>query len=306
MKYDVIVIGGGPSGLTAAVYAGRAGKKVLVLERYVCGGQIAFSSEVENYPGFIRISGADFASTLMEQAMNFGAEIEYDEALSVERFEDLDGFKVVTGSSQYECRTVIIATGARCRNIGVEGEDVYKGRGVSYCAVCDGAFYKDRDVVVIGGGNTALEDAIYLSEICKTVYLVHRRDEFRAEPELVNRLNQCNNVIKFMNTVPKAILGTELVESITLTDVVDNTDTTIAVNGVFVAIGRVPDTEFVADILKLNDRGYVDSGEDCTTNIAGIYVAGDCRKRQIKQLTTAVSDGTVAAMAAIDFLRMEL
>lgn len=306
MKYDVIVIGGGPAGLTAAVYAGRAGRKVLVLERYVCGGQIAFSSEVENYPGFARISGADFASTLMSQAMNFGAHIEYEEALSIKQLSDRTGFVVVTEGNQYESSAVIVATGARCRNIGVSGETDFRGRGVSYCAVCDGAFYKGRDVAVIGGGNTALEDAIYLSEICNKVYLVHRRDEFRAEPELVNRIEQCSNVIKLMNTVPENISGTELVESITLKNIIDSTTTTVAINGVFVAIGRIPDTEFVADIVRLNDNGYVDSGEECTTNIPGIFVAGDCRKRQVKQLTTAVSDGTVAAIAAIEFLRMEL
>ena len=304
MKYDVIIIGGGPAGLTAAVYAQRAGMRVLVLERYICGGLIAFSSEVENYPGLMKVSGADFAGTLMEQAISFGAEIEYNEALTIERTSDNGGFRVVTDGNSFDCNAVIIASGAKCREAGVEGEAHFKGRGVSYCAVCDGAFYKGRNVAVIGGGNTALEDAIYLSELCNTVYIVHRRDEFRGEPALVQKLNQCDNIVKLMSMEPASISGNDFVESITLTGVKDNTQTTIDVDGVFVAIGRTPDTEFVADIINLDDNGYVDSDEQCTTNIPGIFVAGDCRKRRVKQLTTAVSDGAVAAIAANEFIRL--
>ena len=304
-KYDVIVIGGGPAGLTSALYAARAGRNVLVLEGGICGGQIAFSPEVENYPGFMNISGAEFAGRLMEQAEHFGAVIEYNKAKDIIKSPSGE-FTVVTETGEYTCRTVIIASGARCRNAGVPGEEEYKGRGVSYCALCDGAFYKGRDVAVIGGGNTALEDAVYLSEICNKVYLIHRREEFRAEPALIARLDAHDNIIPMYSRRPVSINGGETVEMVELESLKDNTREQIAVDGVFVAVGRVPDTDFVSGILERDERGYIRAGEDCITGVPGIFAAGDCRNRKVKQLTTAVADGTAAAVAAVEFLRRDV
>lgn len=305
--YDIIIVGGGPAGLSAAVYASRAGRKVLVLEKQICGGQIAFSSEVENYPGFINISGSEFASNLMEQAMRFGAEIEYDEVVNIGSYDNSELYRFVLtgGMGEYCCNAVIIATGARSRSLNVPGEAEFKGRGVSYCAVCDGTFYRGRDVAVIGGGNTALEDAIYLSDICNKVYLIHRRNEFRGEPALSEQIRVRNNIIPVYNSVLKSILGDDSlkISSVEITNLQSDTDDTIDVSAVFIAAGRIPDTDLVSSVLKLDDSGYIISGEDCKTETEGIFVAGDCRNRPVKQLATAVCDGAVAAINAVEYLR---
>ncbi len=298
--YDIVIIGGGPSGLTAAIYGARAGKKILVLEKSGCGGQIVYAQEVENYPGYIKISGSQLAEKLVEQVMSLGADIEYDEA--VEIINNGDSHTVRTLGGEYQCRAVIIAAGARPRESGAEGETRFKGRGVSYCALCDGAFYRNKTVAVIGGGNTAISDAVYLSGICSKVYVIHRRDSFRAEKAVVNQLLSCDNVKILYDSVVETINGQDSVTGITIRNLKDNSLQQQPVEGVFVAVGNVPDTKQFDNVVRLDNNGYIVAGEDCSCDIRGIYAAGDCRNRRVKQLTTAVADGAVAAIEAVEYI----
>jgi thioredoxin reductase (NADPH) len=247
------------------------------------------------------ISGSDLASNLLEKAMEFGAVTEFDCVTSVEK-TDAGSFVCHGEYGDYEGKAIILATGAHHRKLGIEGEEELTGRGVSYCAVCDGAFFKGKTTCVIGGGSTALADALLLSELCEKVYLVHRRNEFRGEAHVVERLKSKQNVEFLLSTAPEAFVGGDVLEKVMLTSTVNGEKSEISCDGAFVAVGQAPDMEIFRDLIELNEGGYAQSGEDCTTETAGIFVAGDCREKKIRQLTTAVSDGTVAALAACDYV----
>ena len=296
---DIIVIGGGPAGLTAAVYARRAGKSVLVLEKDALGGQITWSPKVENYPAVPAVSGMELGNLMAEQAMNMGAEVEIDE---VRRIEDFGSHKRVYGSfgTEYDARAVILAAGAKPRKLGLAREEELVGSGVGYCAVCDGAFFKGQAVAVSGGGNSALQDAVLLSELCSRVYLVHRRDSFRGEEALVEVLRGKENVEFVLNAVIWDLQGEGELSGITVEQ--DGVRRDIPVSGLFVAIGHEPDLGAFADLLERDAQGYAASGEDCLTKTEGLFVAGDCRRKKIRQVTTAAADGAVAALAACAWL----
>jgi len=296
---DIIVIGGGPAGLTAAVYARRAGKSVLVLEKDALGGQITWSPKVENYPAVPAVSGMDLGNRMAEQAMDMGAEVEIDE---VRRIEDFGSHKRVYGSfgTEYDARAVILAAGARPRKLGLKREDELVGSGVGYCAVCDGAFFKGQAVAVNGGGNSALQDAVLLSDLCSRVYLVHRRDSFRGEEALADQLRGKENVEFVLNAVITELKGDSELSGITVEQ--DGVQREIPVSGLFVAIGHEPDLAAFADFLDRDAQGYAASDEGCLTKTEGCFVAGDCRRKKIRQVTTAAADGAVAALAACAWL----
>ena len=297
--YDILIIGGGPAGLTAATYACRAGKSVLVIEKNAFGGQITWSPKVENFPGFLSVSGVELGDKLLEQAMEQGAEVELDAVTALERSGE--GFLARTESgADFAARTVILATGARPRSLGLPREEELVGSGVCYCAVCDGAFYKGRPVAVNGGGNSALQDALLLSESCSKVYLIHRRDSFRGEQKLVEALEAKENVEFVLEASVTELLGDTELRGIVVDQKGEKRQ--LAVEGLFVAIGHQPDHSAFADWLSLDKAGYADSGEDCLSPTAGLFVAGDCRKKSVRQLTTAVGDGAVAALAACQYL----
>ncbi len=300
--YDIIVVGGGPAGLTAALYALRAEKTVLVLERLGIGGQIALSSRVENFPGVKSISGFEFAENLAGQVTDLGGKIKYEDVIEI---KDGTVKTVVTDSAEYEAKAVIVATGLKNRTLGVSGEEEMIGSGVSFCAVCDGAFYRGKTVAVIGGGNTAVEDAEYMSGIAEKVYIIHRRDKFRAEERLVKRLEKGRNVEFVLSATVEKFCGEGKISGLDLVSTKDGTKRHIDVDGAFVAVGQIPQNDILKGLIDLSDEGYVASGEDCLTNVKGIFVAGDCRKKTIRQLTTAVGDGSVAALAACSFVDEE-
>lgn len=299
MIYDILIIGGGPAGLTAATYGCRAGKSVLVLEKETFGGQITWSPKVENFPGFVSISGAELGDRFMEQAMEQGAEVELEEAVSVNTEGDVKTVTCASGA-EFQGRSLIIAAGAKPRMLGLPREAELVGSGVCFCAVCDGAFYKDKTVAVNGGGNSALQDALLLSEKCGKVYLIHRRDSFRGEAKLVEALKQRENVEFVMNSRITALLGREDLSSIVVKTGEESRE--IALEGLFVAIGHAPDLGAFGSLIELDGGGYAASGEDCLTKTPGVFVAGDCRKKSVRQLTTAVSDGSAAALAACAWL----
>ena len=291
--YDIIIVGAGPAGLTSALYALRANKKVLILEAKTYGGQIVNASLIENYPGIENISGFDYATTLYNQVKNLGGEIKFETVIRVE--EDRS---VTTTKATYKAKSVIIATGSENRKLNIDRENELVGSGVSYCATCDGNFYKNRDVAVVGGGNTALEDAIYLSNLCNKVYLIHRRDEFRGEIKYADEIKKIENIELVLNSQVKTINGENRVESI---DVINNDGTTrtLVVAGLFIAVGQAPKNEIFKNVVDLDDKGYIISDDGVHTKTKGIYVAGDTREKDLRQLTTAISDGAIAATVAI-------
>ena len=289
--YDIIIVGAGPAGLTSALYARRAGKKVLVLEAKTYGGQIINTSSIENYPALPNISGFDFATNLYNQVKALDAEIKFETVIRIE--EDK---AVVTNKDKYQAKSIILATGAENRKLNLDKEAELVGKGVSYCATCDGNFYKDKIVAVNGGGNTALEDAIYLSNLAKKVYLIHRRDEFRGEQKYLEELKKKDNVEFILNANVIKLNGEDRLESI---DIKQNDEVkTIDIDGLFIAVGQEPKNEIFANLINLNN-GYIDSIDGVHTNVDGIYVAGDTRVKELRQLTTAVSDGAIAATTAI-------
>lgn len=291
---DIIVIGGGPAGLTAAMYALRGGKSVMLFEKEAYGGQISKSANVENYPSVKSVSGFEFSMNLYNQAKAFGCEFRKER---VTRVEDGEIKRVITSKGEYECKAVIFAVGATPRKSGLENEEELIGRGLSYCAHCDGNFFRKKDVAVIGGGSTALQDALYLSEICNRVYLVHRRNEFRGESTLAERVRAKENVeIIYDSTLEKAE-GKPVLKSITVKNKVTLEERQLDVSGLFLAIGQEPATKEFSDILPLDEYGYVSCDESCKIK-EGIYVCGDCRRKTLRQLTTAVADGSVAGSEA--------
>lgn len=298
--HDIIIIGAGPAGLTAALYARRADKSVLLIEKESFGGQITHSPKVENYPTLMQISGNELAQMMLDQVMEHGADIELAE---VSEIEDMGEYKKVkTDMGDYEGRAVIIATGSKHRQLGLEKEEEFTGKGVSYCAVCDGAFFSGQDVAIVGGGNTALQEAIMLSEYCTHVTIVQNLSTMTGEARLVSQLQKRQNVTMIFDTLVTEILGEEKLEGLKLRNSVTGEESTLLVDGLFVAIGQQPENECFRNITRLNDYGYINAGEDCLTDTAGVFVAGDCRTKVIRQITTASADGAVAALAACRYI----
>ena len=297
--YDIIIIGGGPAGLTAATYARRAGKSVLVIEKNAFGGQITWSPKVENFPGFVSVSGVELGDKLLEQAMEQGAEVELEEVETLTVNGGVKRVRCVSGA-EFEARAVIIATGARPRMLGLPREQELIGNGVCFCAVCDGAFYKGQDVAVNGGGNSALQDALLLSETCRKLYLIHRRDSFRGEAKLVDALKAKDNVEFILGARITELVGEDELCGLKLD--CNGETRNIDVTGLFVAIGHAPDNGKFSNLIALTESGYADSDEDCLTVTPGVFTAGDCRRKSVRQLTTAVADGSVAALAACAYL----
>ena len=297
---DIIVIGGGPAGLTAALYAARAGKTVQVIEREATGGQIALSPLVENYPAIPAMAGADFAFQLTEQVEKLGVEIIYGEATAVEPV--LMGFSVTVDDEAKAARAVVLATGAAHRHLGLEGEEDLVGMGVSYCAVCDGAFFSGRDVAVVGGGDTALQDALFLANSCHHVTLIHRRDEFRGEQRLVEQVEKRENIsILYSHIVEELRSENGELSAIVVKDLKSGESKTMTLAGLFAAVGQAPQSAPFAQLVA-TQGGYYDAGEDCCSNAEGVFVAGDGRVKTVRQLTTAVGDGAVAGLAACKYV----
>lgn len=295
--YDIIIIGGGIAGLTAAIYARRAGKDVALFENNSFGGQISLSPSVENYPAFSAISGAELSDKLLNQAMSLGAEMIFSSV-----YEITDSNSVIADSGEYKAAAIIIANGMKHRKTGLANEERLTGKGVSYCAVCDGGFYKNKNVAVYGGGNTAIGDAIFLSDICNSVTVIHRRDEFRADESLVKTLKAKKNVKFLLDSVVTDIVGTDRVEGLKIRNKKTKNETEITVSGVFIAIGQIPQNEAFKNIVELDDYGFIKAGENCKTSKEGIFAAGDCRTKELRQLVTAAADGAVAATEACKYI----
>ena len=291
--FDIIIVGGGPAGLTAAVYARRAGRSVLVLEKSSVGGQIAASPRVDNFPGMPGITGVELAERLYTQAEDLGARIELEEVLEI---RDGAPKTVTTDSGTYACTALILATGMKHRSLGLPGEETLSG--VSFCAVCDGAFYEGKDAAVCGGGNTALQDALFLSGLCRHVTLIHRRGKFRGDPILVDALRARKNVTFLLDTVVEALRGGDALTDLLLRNTVTGEETELAADGFFQAVGQEPEAALARALGTADGGGFIPAGEDCLTAVPGIFAAGDCRTKEVRQLTTACADGAVAALAA--------
>lgn len=282
--------------MTAAIYARRANKTVVVYEKNIAGGQITETFAVENWPGELSISGIELGEKVAKQAEALGAKFNYEEVLSVAKSDD-ESIIITTDEGEYFAKSLIIAAGAKEKKLGLPGEDEFTGRGISYCATCDGAFYKGKEVAVVGGGNTALNDALYLADIASKVYLIHRRNEFRGDAILVERLRARENVEFVLESTPVEFLGDQKLAGLKVAGK-DGTERTLDVPGVFMAVGQTPQTEIFKDLVELDEKGYIVASEDCRTSEAGIYVAGDCRTKDVRQLVTAASDGAIAATEA--------
>ena len=299
-KYDIVIVGAGTAGLSAAIYAVRAGKSVIVLEATTHGGQIVNTPEVENYPGIKKISGFEFANNLYEQAKSLGAEVVYEKVIGIE----VNGEEKIvhTTKEDYQAKAVILATGAKNRPLGLEHEKEWIGAGISYCATCDGMFYRGKDVAVAGGGNTALEDAIFLTNYCRKVYLIHRRDAFRGEEKLLQTLKEKPNVEFVLNANITRLIGEDGVDGVEVEDKNTHEKRVLDVMGLFVAIGQMPENSEFINVVDLDKGGYIEAKEDCKTKTKGIFTAGDCRTKKVRQLATAVSDGAIAALAACEYI----
>ena len=295
--HDVIIVGGGPAGMTAGIYLARAGIKTLILERETIGGQIAAAINVENYPGFLKITGPELSSNMYDQVINAGAEYEFENVINIHNGEIK---KVVTEDNSYDCKAVIIATGSKYRKLGLDAEDKYVGNGVHFCTSCDGSFYKNKTVAVVGGANTAVSNALYLADIAKKVYLIYRGSELKSEKSLANELQKKQNVEILFNTTVENINGETSLESVDIKK--GGTKEILKLDGLFESIGMDAQTELVDNLLTKNEANYIISDE-CLTNLEGIFVAGDCRVKDVRQLTTATSDGTIAATLAIKYLK---
>lgn len=297
-NYDIVIIGAGTAGLSAAIYGVRAGLSVLVVESQMHGGQIINTPDIVNYPGIEKISGYEFANQLYQHATNLGAKIIYEE---ISDLNLLGRIKTITAGTQtYYAKTIIIATGAKHRDLGCAGEEEWKGRGVSYCAICDGNFFQGQDVCVVGGGNTALEDALYLSKFCRTVHLIHRSKQFKASPMYVQQAQNTNNIIFHLEYEVTKISGTDQVQQVMISH--KGQEESLSVVGVFVAIGSQPNNGMFSRWVEMDKYGYIVAGEDCKTNIPGVFVAGDTRTKKVRQLVTAAADGAVAATGCANFI----
>ena len=307
--YDILIIGAGPAGMTAALYGLRLGKRVLLIEKEHFGGQIVYSPRIENYPGLPGISGNEFADRLLEQILSLGCETEIAEIRQILPMKPDAGqsqtFQVISEEADvWEAKSVILATGVKHRLLGLEKEESLTGEGLSYCALCDGAFFQGKEVAVAGGGNTALQDALFLSSHCKSVYLIHRREQFRGEPQLLQAVREKENITILTDHIVFALLGETELKGIAVRSQKDGTIHNLPVEGLFVAIGQIPDNIPFSSLVQLDREGYVLAGEDCHTSLSGIFTAGDCRKKDVRQLATAVSDGAAAAVAACQYLQL--
>lgn len=297
--YDIVIIGAGPAGLTAAIYALIEEKKVVILEKETIGGKITSSSKVENYPGFKSISGMDLANNLYEQVIDLGGEINIEEVLSIENGK---AKKVITDENTYETKSIIIASGSKYKTLNLDNEEDLIGNGISFCTVCDGSFYKNKDVCVVGGANSALNSALYLSKICNKVYLIVRGPKLKGDKKVIDDVLSANNIeVLYNTTVNEYVLDSDELVAI----VVNNNESKkrLNVDGVFLAIGQSPEIDYLNNLVKVDENNYIVASENCMTNIDGIFVAGDVRKKDVRQLTTAVSDGTNAAINAINYLK---
>ncbi|MEA4925085.1 MAG: thioredoxin-disulfide reductase [Syntrophomonadaceae bacterium] len=299
--YDVIILGGGPAGLSAAIYTGRAWLKTLVLESAVVGGNAAIADQIDNYPGFpFGILGGELMENFRKQAERFGAEIRIEEVVKI--VDTPKGRQVITSEGEYLTRAIIIATGAQRRELGIEGEQEFLGRGVSYCATCDGAFFRNFPVAVVGGGESALKEALYLADIASKVYLVHRREEFRASADSVARLRNHPKIESRLNRIIKRIEGDTVMRRLILQDVQSEQEEVLEVEGLFVSIGMVAATEFIAGLINTED-GYIVTDDSMQTSVKGIFAAGDIRSKRTRQIATAVGDGASAGMAVTEYLK---
>lgn len=298
--YDIIIIGAGPSGMTAGIYAEQARKNVLILEKDTYGGQILKADKVKNYPGFNEISGFEFATKLYNQLKELEPNIKFEEVIEIKNFEDYK--EVITKKGSYKTKSIIIASGAQNRKLELPNEDNLIGKGISYCATCDGMFFKDKIVAITGGGNTAIDDALYLSNIVKKLYLIYRQNDFRIESINLSKLKEKENVEFILNSNIIDIKGNNKLENITVKNNNTNEESTLNIEGLFIAIGHIPVSSMCKNIIDTDEKGYIISKEDCKTNIDGIFAAGDIRIKDIRQLTTACSDGTVAALNACKYL----
>lgn len=302
--YDIIIVGGGPAGLTAAIYALRARRSVLLVEKMVIGGQVTQTDNIENYPGFESISGPELSMKMYEQAEKLGLKTVYSDVKSMSLEGDVK--KVETFDGAFESKAVILAMGAVARSLDIDSEREFRGKGVSYCATCDGNFYKNKVVAVVGGGNSSVGEALYLSNLASKVYLIHRREEFRAEKVVMQKVNEIaettGKIEIITNTVVKDIEGNGKVESIILTNLAEKTEKEIPVDGIFVAIGRKPDTALLEGVVELDPSGYIITNEEMYTNVKGVFAAGDVRKKGLKQIVTACSDGAIAATEAVEYI----
>lgn len=299
--YDIIIIGGGPSGLTAALYACRANKSVLVIEKGSFGGQITYSPKVENIPGFTSLTGNEFAEKLVDQVLFQGADLECGEVLEI-----INGkYKTVItdDGEKYEGKAVIIATGAKHRMLGLPDEEKFVGEGISFCAVCDGAFYENKTVAVIGGGNSALQEALLLSDLAKKVYVIQNLGFLTGEEKLCNQLYEKENIEVITSSVVESIVGEEELGAIVIKNTENGEEREIILDGMFIAIGLIPQNDAFKELIELDERGYALSGEDCLSKTEGIFVAGDCRLKKIRQVSTAASDGAIAALAACEYIK---
>lgn len=300
LQYDVIIIGAGPAGMTSAIYASRAGLKTAMLECSAPGGKLIKTYNIENYPAIKTMAGADLAYSMFEQSTSFNVEYLYGDVVKVN--DHIDYKEVITADNTYTCKAVIVATGTTEKNLGLQDEEKYVGKGISYCAVCDGAFFKNKDVVVIGGGNSALEESLYLTQFVNKIYIVIRRDVFRADKIIQDNILNNDKIEIITKHVPKAIIGDDLVKGIILENVDTKQEMRLDVEGIFPYIGSVPNTNFIKDIVKLNQQGYIITNHKMETNVAGIYGAGDVIDKQLRQVVTACSDGAIAAQMAYHFI----
>jgi thioredoxin reductase (NADPH) len=303
--YDVVIIGGGPGGLTAGIYAMRAALKTILIEKAVAGGQVALSDGVENYPGFESITGYELSQKFLQHAQSYGMEFVQEEVVAVEPGLDFHSVKLANGSV-LKTHTVILATGGSPRKLGVPGEDEYYGKGVSYCGVCDGFFFRDKTVVVVGGGDTAAEEALYLAKLAKQVYLAHRRDALRASMILQQRVkDECKIEVLWNTIVTEIKANNEGVNTVSLQDTQTKEQRELSTDGVFIFIGFVPNNQLVPAGIKMNADGYVITNEKCETNMPGIYVVGDLREKYAKQIVVAAADGCTAALVAAHYVEMK-
>ena len=295
--YDIIIVGGGPAGMTAAIYGASARKKVLILEKDSMGGQILKTNKIKNYPGFEEISGFDYSNNLFNQVKKLGVEVKFEEVLKINKDKS-----IITNKSKYNAGAIIIATGSKNKTLNILNEDKFLGKGISYCATCDGMFFKGKNVAIVGGGNSSISEALYLSNIVKNLYVIYIQKEFKFDSIDLETLKKKDNVTFIFNSTVSKLNGNEFIESITVKNDEDNNESEISVDGLFISIGFTPLSSLCEEILELSDNGYILSNEECTTNIDGVFVAGDVRKKSIRQLTTACSDGTIAAIKAFNYL----